>query len=287
MRGMCRRYVRAHPRSRGENTPWGWRSARTTWLIPAHAGKTHSTCPTAPGQRAHPRSRGENNVVVRVAHNAQGSSPLTRGKLIGQSPLRACGRLIPAHAGKTTAAPRSRGRRRAHPRSRGENPLNEVRRVAHGGSSPLTRGKLSPHRRWRACRGLIPAHAGKTRGVDSDVCVEGAHPRSRGENGWDAATNLTAAGSSPLTRGKLFVDHERVDAAGSSPLTRGKRRGAGSLALTPRLIPAHAGKTDARPETVHRKRAHPRSRGENGLGRPGLVWDGGSSPLTRGKHAVN
>ena len=29
--------------------------------------------------------------------------------------------------------------------------------------------------------------------------------------------------------------------------------------------------------------AHPRSRGENGLGRPGLVWDGGSSPLTRGK----
>ena len=30
--------------------------------------------------------------------------------------------------------------------------------------------------------------------------------------------------------------------------------------------------------------AHPRSRGENGLGRPGLVWDGGSSPLTRGKH---
>ena len=33
------------------------------------------------------------------------------------------------------------------------------------------------------------------------------------------------------------------------------------------------------------RRAHPRSRGENGLGWPGLAWDGGSSPLTRGKRA--
>ena len=50
----------AHPRSRGENTPWGWPSGRTTWLIPAHAGKTaHMGRPLQP-IGAHPRSRGEN-----------------------------------------------------------------------------------------------------------------------------------------------------------------------------------------------------------------------------------
>ena len=50
---------------------------------------------------------------------------------------------------------------------------------------------------------------------------------------------------------------------GSSPLTRGKpdlREVGGTLA---RLIPAHAGKTEAVECPARRHRAHPRSRGEN------------------------
>ena len=69
----------------------------------------------------HPRSRGENDSGYQPEQVAEGSSPLTRGKL--GMPVTSMMRLgiIPAHAGKTR---RSRGRiraRRDHPRSRGEN----------------------------------------------------------------------------------------------------------------------------------------------------------------------
>ena len=70
-----------------------------------------------------------------------------------------------------------------------------------------------------------------------------AHPRSRGENP-----------SSPMTPGAM---------SGSSPLTRGKLSTSTLPAAGGRLIPAHAGKTDARIwRMLHRN---------------------GSSPLTRGK----
>ena len=70
---------------------------------------------------------------------------------------------------------------------------------------------------------------------------------------------------------------------GSSPLTRGKRH-ADLLTCAPaRLIPAHAGKTDAVSHGVCLKQAHPRSRGENCGSRALASRARGSSPLTRGK----
>ena len=81
------------------------------------------------------------------------------------------------------------------------------------------------------------------------------------------ACNGSYTGSSPLTRGKLDAAHRR-----SSPLG---------------LIPAHAGKTRT-PWSAHQSRgAHPRSRGENFLEGLGLLIQGGSSPLTRGKHCIH
>ena len=70
---------------------------------------------------------------------------------------------------------------------------------------------------------------------------------------------------------------------GSSPLTRGKRAGLPPLISTPRLIPAHAGKTQIYDLGYYRERAHPRSRGENQAGRRSGRLQLGSSPLTRGK----
>ena len=70
---------------------------------------------------------------------------------------------------------------------------------------------------------------------------------------------------------------------GSSPLTRGKPRAASGRGLRLGLIPAHAGKTRARCAAGSKRRAHPRSRGENCelvLQESNLY---GSSPLTRGK----
>ena len=131
------------------------------------------------------------------------------------------------------------------------------------GSSPLTRGKRGGRLDLFPCRGLIPAHAGKTKAVEDPHSRMWAHPRSRGENYGGDPADLKLRGSSPLTRGK----HR------NSPSRRG----------SPGLIPAHAGKTlPARPGP-HPVRAHPRSRGENVGQAQVLDLIGGSSPLTRGK----
>ena len=70
-------------------------------LIPAHAGKTGQFRRDHALQRAHPRSRGENPTLLITTPHVQGSSPLTRGKLV-PALLQLLGEgLIPAHAGKT------------------------------------------------------------------------------------------------------------------------------------------------------------------------------------------
>ena len=92
-----------------------------------------------------------------------GSSPLTRGKrpfpLFGKT----LKRLIPAHAGKTLKGQEPTRVRAAHPRSRGENLWETLPNGGRRGSSPLTRGKRKQRAARRVLRGLIPAHAGKTR----------------------------------------------------------------------------------------------------------------------------
>ena len=131
------------------------------------------------------------------------------------------------------------------------------------GSSPLTRGKPSQTIHIVRCLGLIPAHAGKTSPSGPKTPNKTAHPRSRGEN--------TGARQAQATR------------RGSSPLTRGKPRNETMPPNTAGLIPAHAGKTLAKPQLTDFMRAHPRSRGENSVGRGGNEGGTGSSPLTRGK----
>ena len=111
----------AHPRSRGENMPEPGRLAMRAGsspltrgkprksprqagyvrLIPAHAGKTASRTRQSRSGPAHPRSRGENGTGATVGRGAQGSSPLTRGKLTRRDSDVPSRGLIPAHAGKT------------------------------------------------------------------------------------------------------------------------------------------------------------------------------------------
>ena len=131
----------AHPRSRGENPEYtsvlsriggsspltrgkrargaGHRGQRR--LIPAHAGKTFRRYRPRRRSGAHPRSRGENAEPKRDPLGVTGSSPLTRGKLRAVFEQGLLERLIPAHAGKTTADTSPSRWQRAHPRSRGEN----------------------------------------------------------------------------------------------------------------------------------------------------------------------
>ena len=152
---------RAHPRSRGENDEaWafdaesGGSSPLTrgkprcgcarlgdAGLIPAHAGKTSSDSSSARSARAHPRSRGENLGGGQCVSRVAGSSPLTRGKRGRNRTGHYLTRLIPAHAGKTSASPEPSRSSRAHPRSRGENVDVLTINGYYDGSSPLTRGK--------------------------------------------------------------------------------------------------------------------------------------------------
>ena len=234
-------------------------------LIPAHAGKTSTTCPARLWRWAHPRSRGENQVLRTAGGGVAGSSPLTRGKQVPEAGIHGDPGLIPAHAGKTDHHVGSVRSLRAHPRSRGENAQTTHVISRLGGSSPLTRGKPIQSELRVANGGLIPAHAGKTPSACYGGSSAPAHPRSRGENPIRTRASALVTGSSPLTRGKRCF------------CPSGTRQGG--------LIPAHAGKTSSRPPAGAAGRAHPRSRGENFFVHLGVGAVVGSSPLTRGKLA--
>ena len=220
----CRcRHGWAHPRSRGENasailskslTPGSSPLARgklallasgdhPPGLIPARAGKTSLSDARVFRRAAHPRSRGENASGPVMWAYGCGSSPLARGKILGDRDSVRGSRLIPARAGKTGRGTSRAAQPWAHPRSRGENHGPGRRGGVCWGSSPLTRGKPGGRRRARPRRL--------------------AHPRSRGENRSGCPGPSGSGGSSPLTRGKPTA------ARPAPPLSR--------------LIPAHAGKT--------------------------------------------
>ena len=274
----------AHPRSRGENRRGPPGKARTlgsspltrgklsetvreiivTGLIPAHAGKTYWAKPVQRPCWAHPRSRGENGKVAPPGTPRSGSSPLTRGKRTQLRDVPIPGRLIPAHAGKTSLISPWPPPWPAHPRSRGENPISEATASTIDGSSPLTRGKPDRYVINARMHGLIPAHAGKTAPRSPRSRPAPAHPRSRGEN--------------------IRVMSSTRGAWGSSPLTRGKHRLGQSVDRVPGLIPAHAGKTWKPTRRRQSDSAHPRSRGENVETKDRGRLGDGSSPLTRGKH---
>ena len=131
------------------------------------------------------------------------------------------------------------------------------------GSSPRMRGKLNQSPPRRAIRGLIPAHAGKTRPTPFRKLSRPAHPRACGENTDGKRQALAGAGSSPRMRGKPGWE--------STPLGMWG------------LIPAHAGKTGAATKASGLIPAHPRACGENSSLASPLPFPLGSSPRMRGK----
>ena len=150
------------PRMRGKPR----RSLRidvSTGLIPAHAGKTQQALLLPRLPRAHPRACGENAASAAREKEEKGSSPRMRGKPKQSCFIFSCEGLIPAHAGKTSIEGTTLTTGRAHPRACGENFTSLKTLPRSLGSSPRMRGKrLSRLYRGQA-RGLIPAHAGKTK----------------------------------------------------------------------------------------------------------------------------
>ena len=93
-----------------------------------------------------------------------------------------------------------------------------------------------------------------------------AHPRACGENLCQLHVAHAPTGSSPRMRGKLASDICATSAD--------------------RLIPAHAGKTWARPSSRTSSWAHPRACGENDSVLRGARGSYGSSPRMRGKRGT-
>ena len=171
-----------HPRIRGEHRLFLWgpgtvpgssphtRGAlrhsqgpdRRLRIIPAYAGSTRWRHRCCHGAGDHPRIRGEHAAHGPENRGRRGSSPHTRGALLGWALCRGLRRIIPAYAGST----RRRGGlgfgRADHPRIRGEHATSWGGPESGCGSSPHTRGARQVHELPRGGDRIIPAYAGST-----------------------------------------------------------------------------------------------------------------------------
>ena len=149
-----------------------------------------------------------------------------------------------------------------HPRSRGEYSRCPGRPSPMIGSSPLSRGILSPSSGGVGSGGIIPALAGNTLSDRPNQLRKPDHPRSRGEYTLSWCLPLPLCGSSPLSRGILSVRRVSSTVIG--------------------IIPALAGNTIRRDVRVPSPGDHPRSRGEYYPIFSEAYRPRGSSPLSRG-----
>ena len=198
---MFRSMVGSSPRGRGK--PRGDpRRGRVRRLIPAWAGKTRGRPAVSLVFRAHPRVGGENGKLDDAKHTLTGSSPRGRGKRLDALEASLSEGLIPAWAGKTSSCAACPPSPRAHPRVGGENPPRQKPASNGRGSSPRGRGKPENAVVPVFKMGLIPAWAGKTRGVGFRRRFGAAHPRVGGENLDGVSCWVGDSGSSPRGRGK-------------------------------------------------------------------------------------
>ena len=190
--------------------------------------------------------------------------------------------IIPAYAGST---------RPARPSAPGR------------GSSPHTRGALTPASRCLGVLRIIPAYAGSTHRQRPAHAGNEDHPRIRGEHLSEALASMYSNGSSPHTRGAQAVLDEAYGSSGIIPAYAGSTpasptpapsrqdhpriRGehswfSPSIRIFGWIIPAYAGSTSNRNPRKYQPPDHPRIRGEHAPPRGADVGPAGSSPHTRG-----
>ena len=195
-----------------------------------------------PFHAVHPRLRGELAFFFCPKRKSCGSSPLTRGTLLGEKKDFSKLRFIPAYAGNSITLQIFRDRRSVHPRLRGE----------------LLWSKIISNNAVR----FIPAYAGNSPKRIAPTIGLTVHPRLRGELGSKERQSPRPGGSSPLTRGthRLTPDAQRDR----------------------RFIPAYAGNSAYFSQSPKPQTVHPRLRGELPPKTSFGDMNIGSSPLTRG-----
>ena len=154
-------YVGSSPRERGTRGDHR-RGRRWNRIIPARAGNTKRQACSSSRSSDHPRASGEHAVHQFGWPERNGSSPRERGTLGTDNPDSLRSRIIPARAGNTSRAPKSReGDHGSSPRERG---------------TPFLPGKEETGRR------IIPARAGNTSTSSVLSGVHADHPRASGEH---------------------------------------------------------------------------------------------------------
>ena len=250
------------PRVRGKPRPGG-SDTRHRGSIPACAGETQTVGRLPLEGRVYPRVCGGNNAEVDQAVLNHGLSPRVRGKHSLRSHAPSYPGSIPACAGETAWAGRSKRSSRVYPRVCGGNAVGENKRQVAEGLSPRVRGKPSTDAVILGRAGSIPACAGETEIRHGHVLCQRVYPRVCGGNSSGFPGPAGGVGLSPRVRGK------RVH----TPAGRRANRS----------IPACAGETFLRQAVFHRPGVYPRVCGGNvrqwALGR----CCRGLSPRVRGK----
>ena len=149
-------------------------------IIPAHAGLTSSVVNLEAVAMDHPRACGAHTSRKCQCGSSLGSSPRMRGSPLAAIPPCITLGIIPAHAGLTKFGTVYQYERRDHPRACGAH----WPKIAHcyelAGSSPRMRGSPPVRALVGSGRGIIPAHAGLTRGCGRPSGRTRDHPRACG-----------------------------------------------------------------------------------------------------------
>ena len=236
-------------------------------IIPARAGQTGWTRPSAPPRPDHPRACGANVADLVELVCEPGSSPRVRGKLVPNLRFGGDDRIIPARAGQTMSCLISLTSASDHPRACGANMGMTQKLKDKYGSSPRVRGKRALLRLPIATVRIIPARAGQTALETQIQALETDHPRACGANAMLKNGAYTGNGSSPRVRGKHLAGDYRV------------RRH--------RIIPARAGQTKDADKAASDSSDHPRACGANSTTSRRSWSASGSSPRVRGKLRVD
>ena len=189
------------PRVRGKRAGTGLPAASKR-SIPACAGETYQFVTAGQVNGVYPRVCGGNQHEATALVTTDGLSPRVRGKpayrLYHAGPIRS----IPACAGETRQISPPNPTKEVYPRVCGGNMLAKVWREADGGLSPRVRGKPDTTDICRIAAGSIPACAGETARLHSEILCAEVYPRVCGGNAYRSPDSQATKGLSPRVRGK-------------------------------------------------------------------------------------
>ena len=175
----------------------------STGIIPACAGSTCPSRPSAATAGDHPRMCGEHRICCQSCKISTESSPHVRGALVQDFLQGLSTGIIPACAGSTVSWRIRRPPCRDHPRMCGEHNRGSSFGQSHKGSSPHVRGARQACDDALQESGIIPACAGSTRPNLDCPRLWGDHPRMYGEHDNQQPDAYRPVGSSPHVRGAL------------------------------------------------------------------------------------